>query len=281
LAASDGQLAPELRSRDLSGFLLHIHTLRDLMDGIGAPCWADGPTAAALHGIRGCVLRPPFHVLVPRNRNIHRVGHFVHQTIDLPPIDRESAEGLAAVSPTRALINMAKVASMDRIEVSVASAIEQGLTSEELLHRRLVNLRASGRHGLPRLLEVLERYELASGAQSWLEREFLLLMRAAGLRRPEPQQVLGRRGEKLIRVDFRWEDTPVVVEVLGYRWHRTTSQIATDAERMNQLILAGFVCLQFTYEHVTVKPEYVVTEVSRALRPYLASPPNTPSAACS
>lgn len=138
-----------------------------------------------------------------------------------------------------------------------------------MLHRRLVALRASGRHGLPRLLGIVERHELAAGAYSWLEREFLRLMDDAGLPRPLAQQVLGRRRDRLIRVDFRWAGTPLVVEVLGYHWHRTTAQMAIDSERMNQLVIGGFTCLQFTYSHVTAEPDYVVALVRRALDPYL------------
>jgi very-short-patch-repair endonuclease len=269
IAASDGQLAPELRSRDQSGFLDHLHSLRQLIAGVGPPCWVDGPTAAALYGIRGYALKPPFHLLIGRDRYVHRVGHYIRQTIELAPIDRESSHGLAAVSPTRALINMARMESAARLDCAVGSAIELGLTSEELLHRRLLDLRSSGRHGLPRLLSVIESRELAAGTESWLEREFLRLVDTAHLPRPVTQQVLGRRKDRLIRVDFRWPDTTVVVEVLGYRWHRTIAQMAADAERMNQLALSGFLCLQFTYSHVATDAKYVLNEVGRALEPFV------------
>ncbi len=240
------------------------------MTGVGPPCWADGPTAAALYGVRGYPLRPPFHVLVLRDRYVHRVGHYIHQTFDLPPIDRESVRGLATVSPTRALINLARSESADRLGPAVTSAIETGLTSEDLLHRRLAALRGSGRHGLPRLLTILEQHELSAGPQSWLEREFLRLVAEVGLPAPLAQQVLGRRQDRLIRVDFRWAGTPLVVEVLGYRWHRTTAQMAIDSERMNQLVMAGFICLQFTYDHVVAEPSYVIELVQQALAPLLS-----------
>ena len=58
-----------------------------------------------------------------------------------------------------------------------------------------------------------------------------------------------------MRVDCRFPGTPVIVEVLGYRWHRgNRSQFNRDAERVNALVLQGYVVLQFTYDHVVAEP---------------------------
>lgn len=73
-----------------------------------------------------------------------------------------------------------------------------------------------------------------------------------------------------MRVDFHFPGTPVVVEVLGYRYHRTPSQLQRDTERMNQLVLEGYVPLQFTYLHITENPLWVVGQVQSALA---AAPP--------
>jgi very-short-patch-repair endonuclease len=78
--------------------------------------------------------------------------------------------------------------------------------------------------------------------------------------------VLGRRGDKLIRVDFVFPGTPVVVEALGYRWHRTGAQQRIDTERMNALTEEGFMVLQFTYSQIVEAPETVVASVDHALR---------------
>ena len=44
---------------------------------------------------------------------------------------------------------------------------------------------------------------------------------AAGLPRPSTQRVLTRAGDKMVRVDCHYPDTNVVVELLGYRFHRS------------------------------------------------------------
>jgi very-short-patch-repair endonuclease len=77
--------------------------------------------------------------------------------------------------------------------------------------------------------------------------------------------VLGRRGDRLIRVDFRFPGTPLVVEALGYRWHRTGAQMQIDAERMNRLTMDGYLVQQFTYNHVVERPDYVVRTIVESL----------------
>ena len=45
-----------------------------------------------------------------------------------------------------------------------------------------------------------------------------------------------------------------VVELLGYRFHRTKQQMARDAERLNALVIDGFTPFQFTYDQVVSQP---------------------------
>lgn len=158
------------------------------------------------------------------------------------------------------------MAPRDVLTAALDGALRDGLISEEFLHGRINALRGKGRYGIPTLLEVIEGIEITRGAHSWLEREVLRMLDAAGVPLPMPQQVLGRRGDRLIRVDFRFPGTPLVVEALGYRWHRTGAQMRIDAERMNRLTMDGSVVLQFTYSHVVERPDYVVQGIVEALR---------------
>lgn len=279
-AAPDGQPADgELRSRDLSGIrdrgispLLprhHVGALADLVRDIGDPVWVCGETAAPLHGFDGCVLRPPFHLLVLRGRNITRVGHVVHTTTVLPLIDQARVGDLLVTSPTRTIIDLAATHSAAVLTTAVDSALRDGRTSEDFLHRRIVELRGRGRYGLPKLLDVINGIDVTRGGHSWLERRFLQLANRAGWPRPLTQQVIGRRGDTLIRVDCRFPGTPVVVELLGYRFHRSTQQMRVDAERMNRMVLDGLAPLQFTYLDVTTAEDGIVRTVTEALAPYL------------
>jgi very-short-patch-repair endonuclease len=168
-------------------------------------------------------------------------------------------------SPTRTIIDLATHLDAAALTIAVDSALRDGLTSDDFLHRRLVALRSKGRYGIPKLLAVVAGAEIARGGHSWLEREFLRLMAQAQLPAPLTQQVLARRGTRLVRVDCRFADTPVVVELLGYRFHRSPQQMRVDAERANQLLLAGFLPFQFTYLQVVEEPAMVVATVAAAL----------------
>ncbi len=266
-AASDGQLPAELRGRDLSGIPIESFlALSRLLDEVGGDVWVCGPTSLALQRVDGFTLRPPFHLLVLRGRNLHRAGHVVHTTTDLPLLDRATAHGLPVTSATRALIEVSGSVTSERLTIALDGAIRDGLTTDDFLLRRIARLRTKGRHGVPLLLRVIEGQEAIRGGQSWLEREFLRLVAAAGLPRPDTQRVLARRRpHTLVRVDFHFPGTPVVAETLGYRFHRTPGASSVDAARVNRLQLQGFLVLQFTYLLVVDAPQDVVADVRDAL----------------
>jgi hypothetical protein len=270
----------ELRRRVQSGVLVKsgAHTYRSplapasaiaelvaLVLDCGAEAFVSGPTAAALHGFDGFRLRPPFHVTVVRGRNVQRAHHLIHTTTELPLIDRASVQGQPTMSATRTLIDVARFVSVPALTAALDSALRDGLTSEDLLHRRIVALRSRGRYGIPKLQAVIEGADITRGGHSWLERRFLQLCADAGLPRPATQQVVSRAGDRLVRVDCRFPGTRVVIELLGYRWHRTKDQLARDAERTNAMVLAGLAPFQFTDDQVTLEPERVAADTHAAL----------------
>ena len=270
----------QLRSRVESGTLLQIgpHTfrlpgspatpltnLRALMLDLGGAVYASGATAGALHGFDGFDIRPPFDITIPRGRDMRRIGHRIHTTTRLDRIDRAIVRGVPVLSAARTAIDLARTESIERLTIVVDSGLRDRRFSESLLHRRIVALRSSGRFGIPRLLGAIEGVEATRGGHSYLERRFLALMDAAGLPRPETQQILTRAQDRLVRVDFRFRGTPVVVEVLGYRYHRTADQMSRDAARTNALLADGFLPFQFTYEQVVGCEQQVVDAVRRAL----------------
>jgi hypothetical protein len=270
----------QLRSRVQSGILIQtgpnsfryagaptslISELADTVMSIGGEVWCSGPTAAALHSFDGYSLRRPFHLLVPRCRNVTRHNAQVHRADVIDLIDRATVDGLPATSASRTLIDLARTADASQLTSALDSALRDGLTSEAALHRRLATTRSQGRHGLPLLHEVLAGHEVTRGGQSWLEREYLRLLAEAGLPRPDTQSVLSRAKDRLVRVDCRFSGTPVVVELLGYRFHRSRSQMSRDAERSNALLADGFLPYQFTYAQVVSEQAWVVETTRTAL----------------
>lgn len=232
----------------------------------GPGALASGLSAAALHEFDGVVLEPPFHAVIPRGRSVERPGHHVHTSIELPPIDRARIAGIPVMAAPRTLIDLACLLRPGALSVALDGALRDQRVTEPQLHGRIAALRSSGRYGIPKLLDVIEGGEITRGAHSWLERKFLELCAEAGLPRPRTQVVLAEARNRIVRVDFEFPGTVVIVEVLGYRHHRgSRAQLARDAERLNALVMDGKRPLQFTYDHVTLKGGWVVAQVREAL----------------
>lgn len=250
-------------------FLRALQALEPLVASVGPPCWVSGPTAAALLGFDGFRLRPPFHLTVPNHRRLHRGLHVVHRARGIERLDTTTAMGLPCLSATRLLVDLARTESPKRLTAALDSALRDGLTSEDFLHRRLVELRGRGRQGPAELLAVLAGSEISRGGHSFLERTFLELLDELSFPRPLMQQVLGKRRRRLMRVDCRFPGTEVVVELLGYEWHRSQMQMQVDSERLNRLQLDGFVAMQFTYVDVVTRSPVMLADLTEAL----AGPP--------
>ena len=160
-----------------------------------------------------------------RGRHVERTGAKIHTTLELPLIDRALASG-SRHQRARTLIELARTETPRGSPAPLDSGLRDGHLSEDLLHRRIVVLRTKGRYGIPKLLDVIAGVEVIRGGHSWLEREYLRLTTAAGLPKPAMQRVLTRAGDKLVRVDCLYPGTKVVVELLGYRFHRFSGPTA-------------------------------------------------------
>jgi very-short-patch-repair endonuclease len=251
-------------------FARNLIALKELIASVGGMCWAFGPTAAALLGFDGYVLEAPFHVVVPNGRRITRLGHVVHRARDIVRLDVTDVDGVPTMSATRTLIDLASTETRERLTAALDSALRDRLTSEDFLHRRIVELRRQGRVGLTTLVSILEGSEITRGGHTWLERRFLELAGQLGLPKPLTQQVVGRRKNKVIRVDCRFAGTNIVVELLGYGFHRSVMEMQNDAERMNRMILDGLCPMQFTYTDVAGDSSTMMATIREALATTLA-----------
>lgn len=112
----------------------------------------------------------------------------------------------------------------------------------------------------------------AKGAQltrSDLEDRFAALLDAHGL--PHP-----RHNARVhdFEVDAYWPAARLVVELDGYAFHHTRDAIQRDHDRDNELELAGYRVLRFTYDDVVRRPATTASRVARALeRRGAAQPP--------
>lgn len=226
--------------------------------------WLSHQTAASLHGFDGYELELPYHVTLRRGTLTSRPGLRVHTSQEMSLVDRVFIDGMPVSSPVRTIIDLAPTTSPKHLTRIIDDALRDRLITEEGLLGRIADLRSQGRYGVPKLLEVIEGSEASRGGHSWLERRFLELVAAARLPKPEVQRHLGRVDGRLVRVDCYYPDVDLVIEFLGYRWHRSRSQSTRDAQRLNRLQMDGRMALQFTYDQVTSDPAGVIATVREA-----------------
>lgn len=276
-----GVSAKQLRSHIAKEFLIKVAPTVLKVAGspptieqeILAAAWSCGPTgtssyltAAWLHEFDNTTYRPRPNVTVIRPaRGNHSLAR-VRQTLALDDVDRTTVRGIPATTPTRTIIDAAADTTPNQLEVLLDSALRNGLTSKPRLLWRLEALGTSGRPGVANLLALLGEDQVAQQrCESWLESESLRLFRRAGLPRPEVQRVERDRNGKVIRCDFAFGEGLLVVEVSGHKTHSTRQQRRADAERRAELALLGIVHLEFTYEDVTQRPDYVTQRVFQFL----------------
>src|SRR5690606_30991491 len=127
---------------------------------------------------------------------------------------------------------------------------ERGQVSERWVLWLLERRRVQGRDGTIAFEEAIATRVQLGPTESWLERETLRIIDEAGLPLPRVQRRVERRGRFVGRVDFRYDDAPIVIESLGYASHRSRADMERDTRRVNALTLAGNTVLQFGYDQI-------------------------------
>jgi very-short-patch-repair endonuclease len=124
---------------------------------------------------------------------------------------------------------------------------------EEVLDRR----RSSpGAAKLRRLLRGDERIALSK-----LESRFLQLVRTARLPLPETNRLVGGR-----RVDCRWPEHCLTVELDGFRYHRSRHSWEQDRRREREARARGDEVRRYTYGDVFEAPDFMLSELRALLR---------------
>jgi very-short-patch-repair endonuclease len=199
-------------------------------------------SAAALWGIakqRGNAI----HVSVPVHlRRSSSRGITVHRRREL---SATTHRGIPATPPIDTLIDLATDASV-ALEAAINEADKLDLVEPETLCEAVEDVR---RPGAANLRAVLHSF---SPTDSPLEREFLRIVRQAGLSKPVTRERVNGH-----RVDFYWPDLNLVVETDGLRYHRTPAQQAKDRVRDQDHFVAGVRALRFTRAQVRHEPRRV------------------------
>ena len=186
-----------------------------------------------------------------------RKGIRLHRCAALSPRETTRHDAIPVTTPARTLLDLA--AMLPR------RAVERAADQAEVL--RLFDLGALnemiedhlGRPGAPLLRAVLEDHHAgATVTRSELEERFLALFDGNGIERPRVNsRVAG------LEADFYWPHRSLVVEVDGYRYHRTQRAFERDRARDATLAAEGLRVLRFSHCQLTSRPD----EVVRALQP--------------
>lgn len=210
-------------------------------------------TAARLHELQGLPLwhpsEPPALLLPSQRKRAQRRGMRLHWST----LADDEHEQLAGLSVTRVIRTLTDLRSLSR--PGLVSLIDSALQQDKCSLGEL--------QSVPALATALA---VADGrAESPLETRLRLVLTSAGLPPAELQYVLRAPGGRFIaRLDMAWPGRRLAVEADG-RVHNRPQALYRDRERQNDIVLAGWTVLRFTWEDVTRRPAQVVARVRAAL----------------
>jgi very-short-patch-repair endonuclease len=213
---------------------------------------ARGPGAVLSHrsaaNLWRLVPRPPALTEISTTTNRRSVeGIAIHRPRALAESEVTRHRGIPTTTVTRTLVDLADEATDDELQRALHNA-------EILYSVALDGVRTEGRRAATRLKGPRDR------SRSELERSFARLCERAAIGAPRNNaRVAG------LEVDFVWPAERVVVELDGWRFHRSRHQFELDRRRDAKLARAGYRVVRFTYRQVTDAPHEVVATLRAAL----------------
>jgi very-short-patch-repair endonuclease len=247
--------------RELPGVYAVGHAARTTESKLAAALLYSGRGAMLSHGTAafwwGLLNHPPplIHVSTPTRRK-SRDGISVHARRDLERVHRK---GLPVTTVAQTLVDFAADGEHDLLRFALANADYHGLLDIKALEA----VRGRGVAGSARLGSALatHRPELAH-ARSKTERMLIELCEAHRL--PLPKLNVYRHGWL---VDAVWDEQRLVVEVDGYKGHRTRAQLESDHQRDLELRALGYTVLRYTWRQLIETPDAVAADIRRYLGP--------------
>lgn len=228
---------------------------------LGPDALVSGRSAAELLELDG-FMDGRLEYLVPRRQRRRVTAGLVASSPHINRLDRIDVDGLRCTSGTRTVVQLILTRGSEReVGNALDSGTRQGLTAPSVVQRRLDELGTQGRPGVATFRRVME----SAGVQSWLERQFLALIKPAGLPKPTLQRSYRSDGVHVARVDFDFAPSPVIVEVGGRRGYLSFDERRRQERRRNELQLIGQTVYFFSTEDVLEDGRYVLQTVRRGI----------------
>lgn len=202
------------------------------------------------------------HVTTPSRsgRDPDRARIRLHRVGTLRPWECTLIDGIPTTTVARTLLDLSPLLRPRALEDVIGRSDRLGLFDLVAVRRCLAE--HPRQHGAPALRHLLDALAGVGAAdlRSILEVQFLQLCDDHDL--PQPSVNVTIAG---CMVDFHWPGTSLIVEVDGYAFHASRAAFERDRERDQQLTLAGYTVVRFTYNQVTKMPEAVVHRIRRLL----------------
>ena len=200
-----------------------------------AAAWDLRPTSSGL-----------IHVTVPGDPGRkRRRGLKVHRSTTLTDDDVTVHSRIPITTPARTIIDLARTLEDRALDHIIDLADQRGLVDFDTLRKaNSASLKA-----------VLSSYDPAP-TRSEMEKRFLKLCDDHHIPRPQTNS----RVEGL-EVDFVWRDRRLVVEVDGYRYHRSPARFEWDREKDVTLETQGWRVMRFTWRQITRRREWVAAAI--------------------
>lgn len=172
---------------------------------------------------------------------------------------------VATTNATRTILDLAAVTGARELRQLTDRALRMQLTHPDRLVARFLQVVRRGRAGSANARRVLGELDgdlrlVDSGLESML----VTLLCAAGLPRPVLQhgvEVEGRR----YRIDLCYPAVRLAIEADGFGVHGGRDAFEQDRARQNDLVLAGWRVLRFTWRQICREPDWVVDQIRAAL----------------
>ena len=238
----------------------------DQVVAVRAALAAAGPTATASHWTAGWLqgIAPAdkpgatIHLTVLTQSRPSLTGVTIHRSSG--PLSSRPYRALPCTLPARTLVDMAATAT----PAELADAIDRARATRIVRLSELEAETESGRRGAGALRRELEKLGHIGGpTASALEARMARLIRTYGLPEPRAERIAGPAGR--YRIDYAYDQARLAIEVYGYTSHSSPAQLRKDTARQNDLILADWRVLVFTWQDVTNDPARVAAQIRAAL----------------
>jgi very-short-patch-repair endonuclease len=213
-----------------------------------------GLAAAHLHGlVKGAP--PPAEVTAPTERRIEGVR--THRCRFLDALDMATLRGIPVTTVPRTLVDISSMLSLDALARACHEAGVRYQTTPAQVEAALAfRPTAPGAKKLRRVIHGDVHVTLSK-----LEAHFLVLLREDSLSLPVTNRPAGGR-----RVDCRWPEHRLTVELDGYRFHNSRHSWEQDRRREREARARGDEFRRYTYGDVMEDPRFMLAELRSLLR---------------